>query len=465
MYKTILINKDNMFNSKYLNRIELIDTYDINNNLIKIEKNTYNAYLELKEYLEKEGIIIGISSAFRTEEEQVNIYNETVEIYGEEYAENYVAKPNYSEHQLGLAIDLSLKINNKWITNNNDLVSEEETFKKIHKILYKFGFILRYPKNKENITLYSYEVWHIRYVGRVISKIIFENNWTLEEYLKLFSGVIVINKNKGVTSFDIVNDISHIFGIKKVGHTGTLDPIAKGVLIVAIGKATKIVELLTSKDKEYIAGVKLGIKTDTYDITGKVIDTKEVPNNINLEEVLNSYKKTYLQEVPIYSAVKVNGKKLYDYARNNISVELPKKEVTIKNIELLDYNNDTFTFKALVTKGCYIRSLINDIGLSLSTFATMTSLIRTKQGSISINDTYTIEDIRNNNYKLLKIEEVLDYPIIKVDKDLEFKISNGVKLENTYNISDKVIFENSNDKLLGIYEYRDGYLVCFKNFI
>jgi len=202
----------------------------------------------------------------------------------------------------------------------------------------------------------------------------------LEEYKAKFSGVIAINKEEGMTSFDVVNEISRIFGIKKVGHTGTLDPLATGVLIVAIGQATKIVELLTALDKEYIAGVKLGLQTDTYDITGKVLKEKEIPNNYNLEAVLKTFKKTYLQEVPIYSAIKVNGRKLYEYARKNQQVNLPKKEVTIKSIELLDQNQTTFKFKALVTKGTYIRSLINDIGRSLNTYATMTSLTRTKQG-------------------------------------------------------------------------------------
>jgi len=285
----------------------------------------------------------------------------------------------------------------------------------------------------------------------------------LEEYLKDFSGVLYINKPIGITSFDVVNEISHLFGIKKVGHTGTLDPLAEGVMLVAIGKATKIVELLTAKDKEYIAGVKLGIKTDTYDITGNVLDTKEIPNNINLEEALNSFKKTYLQEVTIYSAVKVNGKKLYDYARNNIKVELPKKEVTIKEIELLNEKDNEFTFKTLVTKGCYIRSLTVDIAESINTYATMTSLKRTKQGIVSIEDTYTIEDIRNNNYKIHKIEEVLEYPIIELNDDLYLKVSNGVKIPNNYNITDKVIFTYKN-KLLGIYIKDNNYLKTWKNF-
>ena len=167
--------------------------------------------------------------------------------------------------------------------------------------------------------------------------------------------------------------------------------------------------------------------------------------------------------MPIYSAVKVKGKKLYEYARNNIDVELPKKEVTIKEIELINTDKDTFTFRSLVTKGCYIRSLINDICLELNTIGTMTSLVRTKQGNISIERTNTLEDIEENNYKYYKIEDVLEYPIIKVDYDLYKKISNGIKITNNWDIIDKVIF-TYNDKLLGIYEVIDNDLKVWKNF-
>ena len=289
------------------------------------------------------------------------------------------------------------------------------------------------------------------------------NNLTLEEYINNFQGVLFINKEKNKTSFDIVNEISHLFGMKKVGHTGTLDPIAEGVLIVCLGKATKIVELLTAKDKEYIAEVELGYETDTYDNTGKVLKEKKVEENLPIEEIIKSDKKTYLQEVPIYSAVKVNGKKLYEYARNNQKIECPKKEVTIKEIELLEKNKASFTIKTLVTKGCYIRSLIHDIGLSLNTYATMISLIRTKQGNISIKDTNKLEDIRNNNFTIHKIEEVLEYPKIELDEDNYKKIKNGMKIPNSFNIKDKVIFTYRN-KIIGIYEKDNSILKVWKNF-
>lgn len=327
------------------------------------------------------------------------------------------------------------------------LINEEED--KIIPILIKNGFI----KEGNNLI----------YVGKIPAKIINDNHLTLEEYLNDFNAVLYVNKKKGMTSFDVVNEISNIFGIKRVGHTGTLDPLAEGVMLVCIGKATKIVELLTAKDKEYIAEVQMGIKTDTLDITGNILEEKEVENNLKIKETLNHFKKTYLQEVPIYSAVKVHGKKLYEYARKNIEVELPKKEVTIKEIELLSSNNNTFKFKCLVTKGCYIRSLIKDIGEELKTLVTMKNLTRTKQGNISIMNTNTLEEIANNQFKYYKIEEVLDYPIISLNEEFVKEVSNGMKIPNNWNIQDKVIFMY-NGKLLGIYQKDYNNLKVWKNF-
>ena len=425
MNKAILVNKENKIKESFYKYLELITVKNKSNEELQIEKETYDNYLKLEEHLKEKSIAIDIEKAYSSTAVENSEYN--------------------------TALALSIKI-------------DSTNYEELHKVLFKYGFILRYPKGKESITGYEYNPTHIRYVGKIISKIIYENDWTLEEYLKEFSGVIVINKEKDMTSFDVVNEISHLFGIKKVGHTGTLDPLAEGVLIVCIGKATKIVELLTAKDKEYVAGVKLGIKTDSYDITGNVLDTKEVSELTNLEETVNSFKKTYLQEVPIYSAVKVDGKKLYEYARNNKEVELPKKEVTIKEIELLSKEKDTFTIRTLVSKGTYIRSLINDIGNKLNTYATMTSLKRTKQGKVTINEAYKLSDIKDNNFNVYKIEDTLEYPVVKVNEELEYKITNGVKLDNTFDIKDKVIFVNKDDKLLGIYEKESGILKVWKNF-
>ena len=275
------------------------------------------------------------------------------------------------------------------------------------------------------------------------------------------NGVLLINKEKGITSSDVVVRLKHILNTKKVGHTGTLDPLAQGLMLVTVGKATKISNLLTEKYKEYIATFELGYQTDTYDTEGKVINKSDkVVEKDEIIKVINSYKKTYLQEVPIYSSVKVNGKKLYEYARNNIEVELPKREVEIKDIEILSIEENKVVIKTFVSKGTYIRSLINDIGLSLETYATMTDLIRTKVDKYNLEDAYTLEDVEENNYKLLSIEEVLDYPKIELDDELYKKVSNGVKISNDYNINDKVILKY-NDHLVAIYEEKDNYLIPF----
>jgi len=461
MKYTVLVNKENKIKNNFLDKYNLIITKNSLDQEVKVEEETYKNYLLLKDYLKELNIDIDINDSYRSVETQEALYKDYLEQKGQEYCDKYVAVPTYSEHHTGLAIDLMLKINDEYVDEDMKLLKREESFKEIHKVLHKYGFILRYPKDKKDITGYNYEPWHIRYVGEYPAKIIYENNLTLEEYLTSFGTVLYINKPKGVTSFDVVNSISKKFGIKRVGHTGTLDPLATGVLIVAVGSACKVVELLTSEDKEYIATVELGYSTDTLDIEGKVLDKEEVKDNLNIEEVLNSFKKTYLQEVPIYSAVKVNGKKLYEYARNNIDVELPKKEVTIKEIELLEKTNNSFKFKCLVTKGCYIRSLIRDIAKDLNVLATMSDLVRTKQGNVSIEDTDNID----TEFTLHSITDALDYDIIKVDSLLEKKISNGMKINNDYNIKDKVIFINESNKLLGIYEVEDNYLKVWKNFV
>jgi len=464
MTHMILVNKEHKIKDSYLNRVELVKVENINKEEVYLEKETYSSYVKLKDFLSQRGIIIGISSAYRSIDYQEKITLDFLKEYGKEYTEKVVAKPGYSEHHTGLAIDLDIKVNGEWLPDNHALMANEQIFQSFHQYLADYGFILRYPKNKEKITGYPYEPWHIRYVGKMIAKIIYEHDWTLEEYLDNFQGIILVNKEAGMTSFDVVNEISHIFGIKKVGHTGTLDPLAEGLLIIAIGKATKIVELLTVEDKEYIAGVRLGISTDTYDITGKILRTVLVPENYDLKKILNSFRKTYFQEVPIYSAIKVNGKKLYEYARNNQEVELPKKEVTIKEIELLEHKQNDFKFRSLVSKGTYIRSLINDIGKELNTEATMTSLVRTKQGKTSLNQASTLEEIKNGQYKIYSILDVLPYPQVELTEEEAFKVSNGVRIPNTWHIKDKVIFLNKK-KILGIYQIEGDELKTWKNFI
>lgn len=458
-----LVNKENPIKGRYFSNLELVEYFDVLNENIQVEKKALEAYLQLKEFLETMNIEIGIVSSYRTLEEQQKIIDEFTIKYGEDYVKQYVAPIGTSEHHTGLAIDLSFKINGEFLIENDDLMANEDIFLEIHKYLKDFGFILRYPKGKEDVTGYSYEPWHIRYVGKVVANIIYENDLTLEEYLTNFSGVLVVNKEKNMTSRDVVNEVSRILGIKKIGHTGTLDPMAEGVLVLTIGKATRLGELLTSYEKEYVTEVEIGKLTDTLDVTGNVLEEKQLTKKLDYEEICNSFKKKYLQEVPIYSAVKVNGKKLYEYARKNIEVELPKKEVDIKTMELLETNNNIFKFKTLVSKGTYIRSLIRDMGNSVDEYFCMKSLIRTKQGDFSINDSYTLKDVKNNNFKILTIEEVLNsYPVIVIDNDdLLKKIKNGCRINNIYNIKDKVLFIY-NKKIIAIYERHNDELKILK---
>ncbi len=276
------------------------------------------------------------------------------------------------------------------------------------------------------------------------------------------NGILIVNKSEGFTSRDVVNKLSKIFNTKKIGHTGTLDPIAKGVLVVVIGKYTKLCEDLTQTFKEYIATFKLGILTDTLDITGEILDEKDV--TVTEEEIRNviaSYKCVYDQEVPIYSSVKINGRKLYEYARNGENVVLPKRKVDIKNIEVIDINKDIVKIKCLVSKGTYIRSLIRDIGSLLNTFATMTDLIRIKQGIFDIRDSYTLEDIENGNYKLIDIEDVMDICVIENDTYLK-DVTNGVKLK--LDIENKYILFKHEENNIALYKKDNDYFRMYIHF-
>lgn len=268
-------------------------------------------------------------------------------------------------------------------------------------------------------------------------------------------GVIVVNKPKGITSRDVVNKVCKIFNTKKVGHTGTLDPIATGVLVICMGRATKLVEVITSNDKEYIAEVKLGVLTDTLDTTGNVLKEEKVSiTKEKLIEVLNSFKKEYNQEVPIYSAVKINGKKLYEYARNNEEIKLPSRLVTIKEIELLEFNEDSYKFKALVSKGTYIRSLIKDINNKLGVIGVMSNLTRTKQGKFNINESYSLEDIEKGNYKLLSITDVVkDENSVIIDHNLYVVIKNGGIINNIY--SNDIVTFIYNNEVIAMYKVYD----------
>lgn len=260
------------------------------------------------------------------------------------------------------------------------------------------------------------------------------------------NGVIVVNKPKGITSRDVVNKLVKVFGTKSIGHIGTLDPMATGVLVCLIGKYTKLGSIMVNHDKEYIATFKLNVLSDTLDSEGKVLDTDD--KKISLEDMQGAIKHfnglTYMQEVPIYSAVKVNGKKLYDYARSNEDVILPKKEVTIYKLELVSFE-DEVKIKCKVSKGTYIRALIRDICAYLGTYGVMTDLVRTKLGDYDIGDAYSLDEISDGTYKLYSLEDMFNLDVRYINDDNHKQIYNGniVKDKNSnyilYKDGDKAV--------------------------
>ena len=286
-------------------------------------------------------------------------------------------------------------------------------------------------------------------------------------------GIIIIDKPLGYTSRDIVNIVAKKINSKKVGHTGTLDPNASGVMILCVGKALKMCELLVNHYKEYEATVILGISSDTLDLDSNATILEDTYVNLsddNIIEAVNSFKGKYLQAVPMYSSVKVNGKKLYEYARNNISVTVPKKEVDIEDIKVIGDilhidGKIEFTIRTTVSRGTYIRSLVRDIGNKLGVPAVTKKLKRLKLGSFSIDMANSLEDIKNGSFTLYKITDIFNnIPIIKVDDDIAFKIKNGVSIENLSKFQLTFIVDK-NDNLLALYKKVDNVNRPYKMFV
>lgn len=248
-------------------------------------------------------------------------------------------------------------------------------------------------------------------------------------------GFLNIIKPKGITSHDVVSRLRKITQIKQIGHTGTLDPFATGVLPVCIGKATRLIEYLQD-DKEYLAEVQFGKNTDTYDIDGqvtKVFDTKITEQEIL--EILPNFRGEISQLPPIYSAIKVNGKKLYDYARKGETVEIQPRKVNITKLELLSFDKEKQLAQIIVgcAKGTYIRSLAYDIGAKLNCGAYLSTLKRTKAGNfiienaISLDDLHTKEDVLNN---LINPLDVLQLPKRELTPEEYERVSHGMSIYN-----------------------------------
>ena len=270
------------------------------------------------------------------------------------------------------------------------------------------------------------------------------------------NGILLIDKPKDYTSHDIVAIVKKI-SKEKVGHTGTLDPIATGVLPLLIGKSTRISKYLINHDKTYVATLKLGIKTDTADSEGKVIEEKEVPllSNKDIIKVLNPMIGKQTQIPPMYSAIKVNGKKLYEYAREGKTVEVKERNIEIYNINLLKLNTAEaeIVFEVSCSKGTYIRTVCEEIAKSLNTVGYMKELRRIKVGEFDIKDTVSIEEIKNNKNllkeKLISIEELFkNKPKIELpDKELELFL-NGIRLNKNY--EDEIYRVYNKNKFIGL---------------
>lgn len=293
----------------------------------------------------------------------------------------------------------------------------------------------------------------------------------------MMDGLLIFDKEKGITSHDLVYKVRKKLGIKKVGHTGTLDPMATGVLVISIGKGTKTSDYILSSDKVYEAKIKLGVLTDSYDITGKILEEEDV--NFTEEEIKDTLIKftgKISQRPPIYSALKVKGKKLYEYAREGKDVEIKKRDVEIYKIELLDFNGkDEFTILTKVSKGTYIRSLANDLGRSLGTFGTLTELRRTRSGSFKIEDAIKVSDFERSSLDEIK-EKILpmDLALMNFKRiDIPKSFCEKFIMGQFYKLKEKLNDENyrvySENKFLGIGELKkkDGefFLKMKKNLI
>ena len=241
-------------------------------------------------------------------------------------------------------------------------------------------------------------------------------------------GILAINKPKDWTSFDVVNRIKHILKIKRVGHLGTLDPLATGVLLVTMGKATKLFDFFQEKTKAYIAKFEFGYETETLDIVGKVIDeTNIIPNIDQIKNVIGDFIGKIAQIPPRYSAKNINGKRAYELARSNIDFELNPKIVSIYEIKILDYTKNVLTLYIKCGSGTYIRSICRDLASKLNSYATMIDLIRTNVGTVGLNDCVDIRELNENNIfdYIIKLDNLIDIPTIKLNSNQTFRLLNG----------------------------------------
>ena len=268
----------------------------------------------------------------------------------------------------------------------------------------------------------------------------------------MVNGLLLINKEKDWTSRDVINKLSHIFKHKKFGHSGTLDPFAEGLLLVASGKALKLLPYLEALSKTYVATLKLGTKTDTGDLTGEVIETKEIKDisKTDLEKILASFLGESYQIPPMYSALKKDGIPLYKFARKGIEIKREPRKIYISDIKLISFINNEITFEVSVSKGTYIRVLGEDIASKLDTVGHLTSLKRIKVGEYDLKSSKKVNEVKE--------EDFIDFNKIKLsinkleinDEELIKKISYGQKIN--LDIKDDIILLSTKDNYLAIYE-------------
>jgi tRNA pseudouridine55 synthase len=288
----------------------------------------------------------------------------------------------------------------------------------------------------------------------------------------LINGIININKEKGYTSHDVVAKMRGILKMKKIGHTGTLDPEAEGVLPVCIGKATKVVDLIVDKDKTYEAVLKLGIVTDTQDMTGNIIRTSVVDVDLSrIKEVAESFIGGYEQLPPMYSAVKVNGKRLYELARLGKEIERKPKKVNIHNIEIIDYNPQEHEVKLIIAcgKGTYIRTLLHDIGEILGCGGVMMSLLRTRVGEFTIVNSLSLDQVEEYvragsiQEHIVLIEDIFSsYPKVIVDSRFSKLIYNGNHFFENHVSSAEDFPSKSSNVFVRVYDSQGHFIGIYK---
>ncbi len=293
----------------------------------------------------------------------------------------------------------------------------------------------------------------------------------------MYNGIINVYKEKGFTSHDVVAKLRGILRQKKIGHTGTLDPDATGVLPVCLGSGTKRCDMLTDRSKEYEAVMLLGIATDTEDISGEVISEQKV--TVSADEVIMAVKSfvgEYDQIPPMYSAIKVNGKKLYELARSGQVIERQPRRVCISNIEIINIDLPRVTMKISCSKGTYIRSLCRDIGQKLLTNACMESLVRTRVGAFKLSQAKTLDKLQemaaDDRIKeiLYPVDDVFkEYPAIIVSGKRAVLVSNGNKIlreDNEPTGMVRVYLGEGNNRFAGVYEAcKDGFYKPYKMFL